>query len=206
MKYLKMLGLAAVAAMALAAFGASTASATEVYAGNTTYTGPIAASLEPGTTLGLTDTAGNAIDTCTSAAVNGTISTAGSSTTTTSGAISKGGLIWGTAALPCKQLTVTLSEGELEIHHIAGTDNGTLTGKGNLVTISVFGVSCRYGTGAGTALGTLTGKTSTTEHATMDINAIINEQEPKQFLCPDTAKWVGSYTVTTPTGLNVRAS
>ena len=66
MKYVKMLGLAAMAAMAVMAFvGAGTASATELYEGNTTLGAgsTLHATLEPGTSALLTDTAGNTIDT-----------------------------------------------------------------------------------------------------------------------------------------------
>jgi hypothetical protein len=222
MKYLKMLGLAAVAAMALmAVVGASTASATELYQvtpggvkDTLGYGTTLHATLEPGTSAALTDTAGNPIDTCTTSTVHGTIGVedaggvktgVGSSTTTTVGKI--GSLTWGASGDPCTaEVTNTTVKGELEIHHIAGTDNGTVTGKGNVVTIKIFGISCLYGTGAGTTLGTLTGKTSATEHATMDINAVINEQEPKQFICPDTGRWIGSYVVTSPTAVYVQAS
>ncbi len=209
MKYVKMLGLAAVAAMALMAFlGASSASATQldkVTSGGAKDTLAVGAELHittaAGTTLNLTDTAGNPIDTCKESTVKGSISNAGGASATVSGGISA--LTWG----GCTQTTATIAGalGELEIHGITGTDNGTVTGRGSKVTINVFGVSCVYGTGTGvgTDLGVLTGTTSATSHATMAINAIINEQEPKQFLCPDTGKWVGSYTVTTPTGLYV---
>ncbi len=204
MKYLKMLGLAAVAAMALMAFmGASAASATQMDKVTATGIVPIVvgdtlhATQDAGTTINLTDTAGNPIDTCKESTVHGLITDAGSPTTTVKGSINS--LTWG----GCTQTTTTLANGELEVHTIAGTDNGTITSIGSLVTINVFGVSCRYGTGGGVDIGTLTGKTSSTEHATMDINAILNEQEPKQFLCPDTGKWVGTYKVTTPTGLYV---
>jgi hypothetical protein len=206
MKYVKILGLAAVAAMAMMAFAGS-ASATQldkVTSGGAKDTLGVGTTLHvtqtSGTTLNLTDTAGNPIDTCKESTVHGTIANAGGSGATVSGNLTETtGLTWG----GCTSPTVTLAAGSLEIHGIAGTDNGTVTGKNNVVTISVFGVSCRYGTGAGTDLGLLTGTTSATGHATMAINAIINEQEPKQFLCPDTGKWVGGYTVTTPTGLYV---
>jgi hypothetical protein len=204
MKYLKMLGLAAVAAMALMAIGAATASATELdkvtsggakdklVVGDTLHV-----SQDVGATINLTDTAGNPIDTCKESTAHGKITNAGGAGATVVGAIEK--LTWG----GCTSPTTTLVPGELEVHGIAGTDNGTVTGKGTIVTISVFGVSCRYGTGAGTDLGILTGNTSSSGHATMDINAILFEQPPDVFLCPNSGKWIGTYTVTTPTGLYV---
>jgi hypothetical protein len=205
MKYLKMLGLAAVAAMALmAVVGAGSASATQldkVTAGGVKDTLVVGDTIHidtsAGVTINLTDTAANPIETCKESTIHITISNGGGASATASGKI--GALTWG----GCSQTKSTLTNGELEIHGIAGTDNGTVTGKGITWTVNVFGVSCRYGTGAGTDLGILNGTTSSTSHATLAINAIINEQEPKQFLCPDTGKMVGSYTVTTPTGLYV---
>jgi hypothetical protein len=204
MKYLKMLGLAAVAAMVLmAVVGASTASATQLDkvtsggAKDTLGVGTfLGSSASVGTTLNLTDTAGNPIDTCKQGAVLSEITNAGGAGATVSGDIT--GLTWES----CTQKTQTLALGTLEVHGIAGTDNGTVTGNGSKVTINVFGVPCVYGTN-NTDLGVLTGVTSSTSHATVDINAVILEQDPKQFLCPDTGKWVGNYTVTNPTGLYV---
>ena len=205
MKYLKMLGLAAVAAIALmAVVGASTASATQldkVTSGGAKDTLGVGTELHvstaAGTTLNFTDTAGNPIDTCKESTVKGSIAKPGGDTTTVNVALSV--FTWA----GCTQTTSTVVIGELEIHGISVTDNGTVTGRNTKWTINVFGVSCVYGFGAGTDLGILTGTTSATGHATMAINAIINEQEPKQFLCPDSSKLTGSYIVTTPTGFYV---
>ena len=72
---------------------------------------------------------------------------------------------------------------------------GSVSGSGSVVTINI-GVSCRYGTGTGSTLGTLnTGR--------LLINEVINEQPPKTFLCPDTTRWVASYTFTSPHDLTV---
>jgi len=87
--------------------------------------------------------------------------------------------------------TDTLTPGSLSI---AAT--GLVTGAGSVWTTNFGGVSCRYGTGGGTSLGTLTtGK--------LVVNAVINEQEPKSFICPDTTKMVANYTVTSPHDLTV---
>ncbi len=206
MKCIK-IGLAAVAAMALmAVVGAATASATQldkVTSGGAKDTLGVGSILHvttaAGTTMNMTDTAGNPIDTCKESTVNGSITNAGGAAATVSSAITD--LTWNTCTAPTA--TIAGSPGELEIHGITGTDNGTVTGKGTMITVKVFGVSCVYGTGTGTDLGILTGTTSPTSHATLAVNGIIHEQEPTQFLCPDTGKWVGSYTVTTPTGLYV---
>ncbi len=197
MKYLKMLGLAAVAALALAAFGAGTASATELYKGATTagVGTEIVSTLQTGSSALLKDTLGGANDTCTSSEVKGTIESAGSSTTHPSGKISS--LTFG----GCSHTTTVLANGSLEIKHIAATTNGTVISKGARVTVksTIFGVSCVANTGEGTTIGTLTGKTS--GNAVMDINGVITLENG----CGDST-WTGTYLVTSPAGLNVEAS
>jgi hypothetical protein len=83
---------------------------------------------------------------------------------------------------------------------ISGTKNGTVTSDEAEVTVTstTFGASLVCSTGSGTDIGTLTGKTNTTEHATMDIKGVVN----CGFFVP-TAYWEGSYIVTSPTGLSV---
>ncbi len=200
MKYLKMLGLAVVAAMALTAFlGAGSASAQTLYK----YTTPSAndaialetelvSSLETGTSALLKDTLGGANDTCTSSEVKGKIST--NTTTDAGGNISS--LTFG----GCSHTTTVLANGSLEIKNIAGTTNGTVVSKGARVTVksTIFGVSCVANTGAGTTIGTLTGAKSSTANATMDINGVITLENG----CGDST-WTGSYLVTSPAGLTV---
>ena len=68
------------------------------------------------------------------------------------------------------------------------------------VYVEVFGfLDCIYGTKA-SHLGLLTG--STASHARVEINGVI--PLVTGAFCPETTKWVANYTVTTPTGLNVR--
>ncbi len=126
-KYAKILGLAAVAAMALMAFvGTGTASATVLCKTNLT-TGCAAAGQDypAGTGIhatsessGILETTGGVIlDTCTGSTVKGKTSNTGSASTTVSGPIEE--LAWGV----CRRTTNTLKLGSLEVHHIAGTDN-----------------------------------------------------------------------------------
>jgi len=188
MRYIKMLGLAAVAAAALMAFvGASTASAT-VLVGTSGPLGSgttINAALEPGTEAVLEAGFGNIA--CGESTVHGTISNAGGAAATVSGPISKGGLTFGA----CTGDTVSvLKEGTLEIHHIAGTTNGTLTSSGAEVTVinhDTGGTHCIYRT-ENTHIGVLTGnKTGTaTLHAE--------------------ATWKATYTVNVPDEVWVEAS
>jgi hypothetical protein len=203
MKYLKMLGLAAIAAMALTAIiGAGTASATELY----TYTssGPaetvavnteIVSSLKSGTSALLKDTGGSTNDTCTGSEVKGKIENTGGKT---SEGKHPSGKISALTFTGCTHTTDVLAKGSLEIKNIAGTTNGTVISKEAQVTVqsTVFGISCTANTGTGTTIGTLTGVKSSTEHATMDINGVIN----MGAFCGDST-WTGTYIVTSPTGI-----
>lgn len=212
MRYIKMLGLAAVAAAALMAFvGAGTASATTLcktvpdasgnceaawhYPVGTT----IHATQEPGTTANLENTSGSTLDTCTESTIHGVTTTTGSATETVKGHIDA--ISWGSGTTPCTATTDTLALGTLEVHAELPHGRGTLTGAGSKVTVNIFGVSCVYGTGTGTDLGTVTGGNP----ATIDVNAVIKKEEGG-FLCPETTKWTASYIVTSPKPLYVATS
>ena len=93
-----------------------------------------------------------------------------------------------------------LSLGTLEVHHIATTDNGTVVSKEAKVTV-ILGVSCVYGSGAGTNIGVLKGGST----ATIDINAVVNKVEGS-FACPSTAVWEAKYLITEPDSLYVEPS
>ncbi|HEV2858724.1 MAG TPA: hypothetical protein VGW80_10015 [Solirubrobacterales bacterium] len=205
MKYAKMLGLALVAAAALMAFvGAGTASATKLCKNNLNTT-TCSESYGTGTVIDATlagekpsaileTTGGTVLDTCTSSTVKGKTATAGSSTETVKGPIEE--LTWG----GCTKETKTLTTGELEIHHIAGTDNGTLTAKDTQVTVNGLfeNESCVYGAGTGTDLGVVTGGAT----ATITINALV-KRVTGGFSCPAETRWTASYTVTAPKPLYV---
>jgi hypothetical protein len=195
---LKRFGLAALAAMALMAFlGTSSAAATELFAdGETLESGTeIHGTLLSGNSALLTTTDSKTIiDTCTGSTLNGTTTNAEGETV----GASIGSLTWS----GCSTTTDTLSNGSLAISWTAGL-NGTVTGSGSVVTVNFLGVSCRYGTGSGTHLGTLTGAEGEST-AVVEFNAVVNEQEPKSFVCPDTTRWTAAYAVTSPLGLNVQ--
>ncbi|MGN6816508.1 MAG: hypothetical protein ACTHK3_10560 [Solirubrobacterales bacterium] len=202
MKYLKMLGLAAVAAMAVMAFfGASSASATVLC---TTTTAPCGTGWHVdktvGTAIGSTSlhSTGGALEaTCTESSSTAEKSTTGSSTTTPVGTVAKAGLTWG----GCNQITETLEGGELEIHQIAGTHNGTVTAKGFKVTVVIGGLSCTFGAGTGIHLGVLTGGDPAILHA----NAVVNKVAGG-FLCPADSVWEATYQITNHTSVYVVAS
>ena len=140
----------------------------------------------------LTDTSANPIVTCTGGTAKGTIESIPGAEGSILGTISE--LTW----TGCTSATTTIKPGQITIHPIAGSDNGTLTGSGTEVLIHVFGKECTYGTGAGTDLGTFTGGAA----PTIDINTIINKIAGG-FLCPSTTRWIANYKVTEPTPIYV---
>ena len=201
MKHLKMLGLAAIAALGLMAFvGAGTASATTL---STSSNGEgkyvegteISSSLKAGTSALLETTAGEKIATCTTSSVAGTIGTA--TGTWVTGNITS--LTWGEPeGKNCSQPTKTLANGSLEIMQTTG-DEGEVVGKNSSVTLSVFGVSCVYGTSAeGNKLGTIKGG----EAPELVINAVLPKKEGG-FLCPGSGRWTATYIVTAPHAVHV---
>jgi hypothetical protein len=197
MKYLKILSLAAVAAMALMAFGAGTASATKLYGSGVAL--GVGTELKGSLTgsASLTTTEGTVLNTCTGSALAGKTTTAGGAAETVKGTVATSALTWS----GCTNTVTTLEGGELEVHHVTGTTNGTLTAKGFKVTVQTPFGSCVFTAATGTHMGTLTG--STTGNATMDVNAVVTRESG---LCPSSAKWVANYAVTSPTKLTVEAS
>ena len=203
MKYIKMLGLAAVAAAAMMAFvGAGTASATVLCENNQTSgcTNAVAKgtvldfSVETGTSALLKGPFGETIATCTESTVKGPVSNAGGAGATVSGSIET--LTFGS----CNRPVTVSAPGSLEVHHIAGSDNGTVTSTGAKVTIHnvpLFG-SCNYETNS-TDVGKLTGNTAAAP--TFDIGASIVSTNG----CP-TGTWSGSYGYTGSTNFIVGAS
>ena len=205
MKYVKILGLAVVAAMALMAFlGAGTASATKLC--KTTDTPHCTAgwhynegtviktSLKAGTSAVLSDTGGSLRDECAESTTEGATTNTGSETETVDGKVEAAKLTWGKCTA---EKTETLKGGLLEIHWIEGTHNGTVTAKEFEVTVKVFGVSCIYKAGAGIHLGELTSGPEPILH----VNTVV--QGSGGFLCPSTGTWKATYVVTSPTPLYV---
>jgi hypothetical protein len=195
MKLTKLLGVVAVTALALMAF-VSTASATTLEVGGAKQTGSVAikATLKSGTSALLSDTSGFFANTCTVSTVEGT-----TKTFTTAGTGAIGGpistLSWGTAATPCKEGNPTVqAAGNLLVSWLPSTTNGTVRSQNAKVKVpSALGtLTCTTPEG-GTTLGTLTGVAS--GQATIDINAVLS--------CGITAKWTGTYVVTSPEGLGV---
>jgi hypothetical protein len=189
MKYLKMLGLAALSAMALMAFGAGTASATTLSVGGVVQNKSVSlvSTIKSGTSAVLRDTSGFSANTCTTSEVSGSTASPFSGTTVT-GAVSK------LTFSNCSDPVTVHKNGTLHVAWTSGT-NGTVSSSGTESTMDgPFGyLNCV--TGAGTYLGTLTGVAI--GNARLDINAVIN--------CAYTFRWIGTYTVTGPERLGVSA-
>ena len=183
MKYVKILGLLAVAAAALMAFAAS-ASATTV----STTTGGAAATptIHAVNEGGHVVLANNIINIECGSTVEGTVESHGS------GVTAKGNIT--TLEWPgCTNSwhVTTNKAGSLEVHYTSG-HNGELTSSGALVNTTRFGVNCNYETN-NTKIGTVTGGNP----ATLHIEASIPIAEGSSFLCGSgSAKWQGSYVTT----------
>jgi hypothetical protein len=211
MSHIKTLGLAALAAMALMALtGTGTASATvlcstaanpcgasSTYGAGTT----IEASLDPGTTAMLSTTGGSIENTCTQSTVKGNSGTTGGSSETIWGTVSQEHLTFG----GCTNPTSVDAGGELEVHWLSGTHNGTLTAKNFSVTVKMANfLDCFYTVGESTDLGVVTGGSM----ATVDVHAVIelDKRTESHFLCAKTVIWDAKYTVTSPEPLFIEGS
>jgi len=196
MNSLKMLGLAAVAAVALMALVGSTASATvlcKAAEGETCATGSaypekttIEAKLVAGTKAKLVTTF-KTIE-CSKSSVKGETSAEEAEPLTGP----EGTLTFEECNCEVKVLKV----GKLSTVHIAGTNNGTLSSTGNESTVTcstIFGsVHCIYAT-ENTDVGTLTGGNP----AKLKAEAVI-PRLTTNGLCSEQSEWSAEYEVTAP--------
>ncbi len=182
----KVLGLVALSAMALMALTASSATATTIATGGAAKLASetIEATIASGGSSLLTDTAGFTANTCTSSTIKG--STVSPFTGTTVGAP-----ISTLSFSSCSNGNPTVdAAGTLSFEHVTGTAwKGTVRWTGAKLTVpSPFGtLTC---TTSNTDIGMLTGVTSGT--GVLDINAVLS------CTVIATAKWSGTYVITTP--------
>lgn len=195
MRHLKILGLLAIAAAALLAFTAS-ASATEATApAGTVYTKTLKGENVGAITFhGITDI------TCQKSTLEGSIEQHGPAVTGKGKGINFTWSECGSAHIS------TVSTGTIEVHSV-GSGNGTITStgtRGTLLMTTIFGpVHCVYETN-NTDLGTVTGATSDTGHATIHLNAVIPvDPKASSALCGESGQLTATGKVTTPTGLRV---
>jgi hypothetical protein len=213
MKYLKMLGLAVIAAAALMAFvGAGTASATTLT--GTGCVGTPSNHCAIGTVIEAENVGHVTLHppfgsiTCKTSKVAG-------KTTTTGGKNAKGetesvkGEITalsftdhGKACNDGSAIVTVLQKGTLEIHSL-GNGNGTLTSSGTEVTVQYLGLDCVFKTN-NTDIGTVTGSANTGGNAIFDIAAVIPRTGGTSgAFCGEKAQWTGTYKITKPAVLNV---
>ena len=191
MGYLKRFGLSAMMAIALtAAAGSGLASATTLEVGGSAKNSWVSATatLQAGTSLLIKDEYGTTTDTCSFAEY-------GFSTTYYSG-VSVEGVLSPLNVGSCTHTTKVLRAGTFRIFYTSGT-NGWVSVSSTEVTVqsTFFGANAVCSAGSGTNIGTLTGTSS--GPATLDVNATMN--------CGilGSAKWTGTYSVTSPWGLGV---
>ena len=198
MKYLKMLSLAVVGAAALMAFaGAGSASATvlchkaETPCSQKWSIGTEAEFIIRPETKAKWFSGINTLLECSSGDLKGTIKNAGNSSETVKLGINT--FVWSS----CSVGNSTLETGELEVHSISGSTNGTMTLKGftNRIESTQYG-TCVYTSGAtGMDLGTLIA--SKTGQAIIDIEVVLTKKEGS-ILCPTTIEWWEEWTQTKP--------
>ena len=193
MNYVKMLAVAAAALMAFAGVASATTVTSPM---GTAYTGKIAAE-----GLGhLTLHAANGISVSCPWSISVNSLTHGSGVTA-KGAIST--LTVGTAGMPCTNSDVVhvAVKGSLEIHHITGTANGTVTTTGTTVNVTDnTGVSCGFLTSE-TTVGELTGGTPAIIH----VRGALIPRHSGSILCGATGTLTGGYKVTSPGTLLIDA-
>jgi hypothetical protein len=187
MKYVKMLGLLAVAAAALMAF-AGTASATTLTspAGETPTI--MATSINTALHGPFTTVA------CSHSEVEGKVESHGAGVTA-KGKISK------LTFTGCNYPVTVKTLGSLEIHGLATTGNGALTSTGTVVAIHTSVGECVFSTSA-TPIGEVTGSNHTKGNAVLDIKGDI-PRTGGSFFCGSSGEWTGNYTVSSPATLEI---
>ncbi len=194
MKYLKILGLAAVAAAALMAFaGAGTAAADELCesnvsdcAGGGRITKIEASQVGTGR---LKTTGGSTLASCTGASL--TMSNIDQGTGVSPVVVTKNEIGWSGCST-----TVDTVSGGTGTGSSAGSNTTTLTSINGQVTLNLFGISCIYSTGAGgTDLGVVN-----TKGELPTFNVTVNKTSGGG-LCPETGKWEAAFKSTKPTSI-----
>ena len=184
MKYVKMLGLLAVAAAALMAF-AGTASATTI-----TSSGGETPSITATSTNSELDGAFVTVK-CSHSEAKGEVTAHGAG-------VKASGPISSLTFTSCNYETTVEGAGTLSID---GTNNSVSSNEAK-VSIKTSVGTCVFTTN-NTAVGTLTESSETGGNAILDINSSKIPRTGGNFLCGSSGTWTGSYTVNSPTTLNV---
>jgi len=188
MKYVKMLGLAALAAAALMAFAGSASATTLTSPSGTQYSGTIAATLSSASATLKSSFIGEVV--CKKSTVEGKVESQGAEVT------AKGNLSSLTFT-ECNGTVTVLKAGSLEVHTEGekANGNGTLTSSGAEVTVELAGLHCIFTT-SNTDVGKVTGGTTAT--LTAASQAIPRTGGRSGAFCGSSATWNATYSVTTP--------
>lgn len=192
MRYIKMLGLVAVAAAAMLAFAAA-ASATTIMSSGSPYTGKIAAEiLGGGVQLHGVETF-----TCQTSVGEGTVEEHGSS-------ITAKGKVSGWDLTDCNSNVdlAVFKTGELEVH-ATSKGNATVTSSGVeiQVTNTSMGLTCIFTT-TNTHIGTLKGNES--NNARLELESAEVPRTGGSIFCGSSGEITGEYEITTPSSLYVQ--
>ncbi|MGN6814857.1 MAG: hypothetical protein ACTHK3_02075 [Solirubrobacterales bacterium] len=196
MRYLKVLGLAAIVAMAFSAYlGAGSASAEVFCKTNVTPTCPVGWDMQAGDggesslrgSETMETTSNMVLQTCTSGIWQWEVLNTGGPP----GVLP----VWADVKKVRSNCTSSISMlklGSAKVENIEGTENGTVVEKESEVTFVSAGVSCIYGTGSGTDIGVLE---AGSEETALQVNAVLNKTGGS-FLCANTIKWTGRWVLT----------
>jgi hypothetical protein len=195
MNYLKILGLAASAAMVITAFTAGSTSAITLEVGGVVQNKAVTIEAEALGGFLMATTNGMELNTCTESKLKGT-------TSLFTGARVTGSFNEVSFSKCSKEPVVVDSAGGFYIEWEPGTTHGSVYSENAVWTFPTswgFTVPCSAGTG--TKVGTLTGATTAANpgpHALLDISAVVS----CGFYLPS-ATWQASYKITGPTELGV---
>jgi hypothetical protein len=203
MKCLKAFGMAiALAAALVACAGVGTSSATVLCKATQTPCAEsnrigakslISADARPGT-LRFETIEGFLLSECAEGGFTGEVLNAGgaTATVTTGATLSFGG---------CTGAVSMVHSGEFEIHHISGTDNGTLTARGVLPMLEIKLFSCTYYLPPAQHVGVVTGSAISPQ---VDVQTWLNYASGSG--CFEHIVWKTTYAITKPSPLYVGAS
>jgi hypothetical protein len=186
MNYLKMLGLAAVMAVALLSFAGAASANPLTSPEGTGYTSTLKAESEGTTKLHFS----SYTEEC-SSSFEGKVES--HTATTAAGALSS------LSFSGCTYPITVLNTGTLDIHS-TGSGTATVTSTGTEISMETPGGTCVFTTNA-TDIGTLTDTSITKGNATIDLNSAKIPRTGGNFLCGEFGTWTGSYKITTPSTL-----
>lgn len=199
MKFVRMLGLLAVAAAALMAFAGSASATTVTSPTGTAYTGTITAESQGATELHGAFTSVS----CEASHVAGSIESQGSGKTAS-------GKLSALSFSGCSDPVSVKLKGSLELHAVncskqTGYCTGTLTSSGAEIAIDTSVGECVFTT-SNTHLGTVTGTDDTGHSPIFHIDSASIPRTAGSFFCGSSGEWTGSYKVVTPTTMWIDAA